>query len=58
MHSSTEPGRADAFGWYWGLSDRKDQAGTVKITKGQTLSQSDLYSMSWFVLGVDGNPKG
>ena len=51
-------GDAKAFGWYWGLADRQDQSGAVKITKGQTLSQSDLYSMSWFVKGVDGNPKG
>ena len=51
-------GDAKAFGWYWGLADRQDQTGAVKITKGQTLSQSDLYSMSWFVKGVDGNPKG
>ena len=51
-------GNATAFGWYWGLQDRQDQAGVVKITKGQTLSQADLYSMGWFVKGVDGNPKG
>ncbi len=51
-------GDAKAFGWYWGLADRQDQTGAVKITKGQTLSQADLYSMSWFVKGVDGNPKG
>lgn len=49
---------AESFGWYWGLADRQDQSGAVKITKGQTLTQADLYSMMWFVKGVDGNPKG
>ena len=44
---TAKAGDAEAFGWYWGASDRKDQAGAVKITKGQTLSQSDLYSMNW-----------
>jgi hypothetical protein len=29
----------------------------VKIKKGQTLSQKDLYEMSWFVKGVDGTLK-
>lgn len=56
--SKAKAGDAKSFGWYWGLSDRQDQTGAVKITKGQSLSQSDLYSMSWFVKGVDGNPKG
>ncbi|MBU3702006.1 MAG: BMP family ABC transporter substrate-binding protein [Acidimicrobiia bacterium] len=55
---NAKAGNANAFGWYWGLQDRQDQAGVVKITKGQTLSQADLYSMGWFVKGVDGNPKG
>lgn len=56
--AQAKSGDAKAFGWYWGLADRQDQTGAVKITKGQKLSQSDLYSMSWFVKGVDGNPKG
>ncbi|MBU6328444.1 MAG: BMP family ABC transporter substrate-binding protein [Acidobacteria bacterium] len=47
-----------SFGWYWGLEDRMDQDGKVVITKGQTLSQKDLYTMSYFVMGIDGNPKG
>jgi len=29
----------------------------VKIKKGQTLSQKDLYEMNWFVKGVDGTLK-
>jgi len=48
----------NAYGWYWGEADRVDQAGTVQIKKGQTLTQKDLYTMSYFVKGVDGNPKG
>jgi basic membrane protein A len=48
---------ANSFGWYWGLSDRQDQTGAVKITKGQTLSQKDLYEMNWFVKGIDGTLK-
>ena len=48
---------ASSFGWYWGLSDRQDQTGAVKITKGQTLSQKDLYEMNWFVKGIDGTLK-
>jgi len=56
--ATVKKGDAKAFGWYWGLADRQDQTGAVKITKGQTLSQADLYSMGWFVKGVDGNPKG
>ena len=56
--ATVKAGKAEAFGWYWGLEDRQDQSGAVKITKGSTLSQEDLYSMSWFVKGVDGNPKG
>ena len=55
---TAKSGDAKAFGWYWGLADRQDQTGAVKITKGQKLTQADLYSMSWFVKGVDGNPKG
>ena len=55
---TAKSGDAKAFGWYWGLADRQDQTGAVKITKGQKLSQADLYSMSWFVKGVDGSPKG
>jgi len=55
---TAKEGNAKAFGWYWGLSDRKDQSGAVKITKGQELTQADLYSMNWFVEGVDGDPKG
>ena len=50
-------GGATSFGWYWGLSDRQDQSGTVKITKGQQLTQKDLYEMNWFVKGVDGSLK-
>ncbi|NCY16284.1 MAG: BMP family ABC transporter substrate-binding protein [Actinobacteria bacterium] len=46
------------FGWFWGLADREDQAGTVQIKKGATLSQKDLYTMSYFVKGIDGSPKG
>jgi basic membrane protein A len=47
-----------SFGWYWGLADREDQDGKVQITKGQTLTQKDLYTMSYFVKGIDGSPKG
>ena len=46
------------FGWYWGLADREDQAGVVQIKKGATLTQKDLYTMSYFVKGIDGSPKG
>lgn len=49
---------AGGFGWYWGLEDRLDQDGTVVIKKGAKLSQKDLYTMSYFVKGVDGSPKG
>ncbi|MFM8971953.1 MAG: BMP family ABC transporter substrate-binding protein [Actinomycetota bacterium] len=56
--TNAKAGNAEAFGWYWGLADRQDQAGEVKITKGQKLTQADLYSMGWFVKGVDGDPKG
>ncbi len=47
-----------SFGWYWGLADREDQDGKVQIKKGQTLTQKDLYTMSYFVKGIDGSPKG
>jgi len=47
-----------SFGWYWGLADREDQDGKVQITKGKTLTQKDLYTMSYFVKGIDGSPKG
>jgi basic membrane protein A len=47
-----------SYGWYWGLADREDQDGKVQIKKGQTLSQKDLYVMSYFVKGIDGSPKG
>ena len=47
-----------SFGWYWGLSDREDQDGKVQIKKGQTLTLKDLYTMSYFVKGIDGSPKG
>jgi len=56
--ATAKAGKAEDFGWYWGLEDRQDQAGEVKITKGQKLSQADLYSMAWFVKGVEGDPKG
>jgi basic membrane protein A len=46
------------FGWYWGLADREDQDGKVQIKKGQTLTLKDLYTMSYFVKGIDGSPKG
>ena len=55
--SKAKSGDAKAFGWYWGLSDRQDQTGAVKITKGQKLTQKDLYEMNWFVKGVDGTLK-
>ena len=51
-------GKADAFGWYWGLADRQDQTGKTVITKGQQLTMKDLYTMAYFVKGVDGSPKG
>ena len=47
-----------SFGWYWGLADREDQDGKVQIKKGQTLTQKDLYTMGFFVKGIDGSPKG
>jgi len=47
-----------SFGWYWGLADREDQDGKVQIKKGQTLTLKDLYTMSYFVKGIDGSPKG
>ena len=47
-----------SFGWYWGLADREDQDGNVQIKKGQTLTMKDLYTMSYFVKGIDGSPKG
>jgi len=56
--AKAKSGSATAFGWYWGLAERQDQTGAVKITKGQTLTQKDLYEMNWFVKGVDGSPKG
>ncbi len=56
--AQAKSGGATDFGWYWGLEDRQDQAGEVKITKGQKLTKADLYSMSWFVKGVDGSPTG
>ena len=54
----TKAAGTKGFGWYWGLADREDQDGKVQITKGQTLSQKDLYTMSYFVKGIDGSPKG
>ncbi len=47
-----------SFGWYWGLADREDQDGNFQIKKGQTLTLKDLYTMSYFVKGIDGSPKG
>ena len=35
-------------------SPAQDQDGKVQITKGQTLTQKDLYTMSYFVKGVQG----
>ena len=55
---AAKSGKADAFGWYWGASDRQDQDGKTVITKGQTLSMKDLYTMGYFVKGVNGSPKG
>ena len=55
---AAKSGKADAFGWYWGASDRQDQDGKTVITKGQNLSMKDLYTMSYFVKGVNGSPKG
>ena len=49
---------AGGYGWYWGLEDRLDQDGVVMIKKGQKLTQKDLYTMNYFVKGVDGSPKG
>jgi basic membrane protein A len=54
----TKAAGTKSFGWYWGLEDRTDQDGNVVITKGQTLSLKDLYTMSYFVKGIDGSPKG
>lgn len=51
-------GSARAFGWYWGLEPRSDQSGAVRITQGQTLTMEDLYTMNYFVAGIDGNPQG
>ncbi|CAM8626823.1 Med Uncharacterized ABC-type transport system, periplasmic component/surface lipoprotein [Acidimicrobiia bacterium] len=51
-------GGAKSFGWFWGLQDRLDQDGAVKIKKGTSLTQKDLYTMSYFVKGVDGSAKG
>lgn len=56
--AKAKSGKADAYGWYWGAADRKDQSGKVVITKGQTLTMKDLYTMNYFVLGIDGSPKG
>jgi hypothetical protein len=56
--AKAKAGKADAFGWYWGLADRQDQDGKTVITKGQTLTMKDLYTMSYFVKGVTGSPKG
>ena len=55
---AAKSGKADAFGWYWGLADRQDQDGKTVITKGQTLTMKDLYTMGYFVKGVNGSPKG
>jgi basic membrane protein A and related proteins len=54
----TKAAATKTYGWYWGLADREDQSGTVQIKKGATLSQKDLYTMSYFVKGIDGSPKG
>jgi basic membrane protein A and related proteins len=35
-----------------------DQSGKVQIPQGAKPSVTDLYAMSYFVKGVDGNPKG
>ena len=56
--SKAKSGKADAFGWYWGLADRQDQDGKTVITKGQNLTMKDLYTMSYFVKGITGSPKG
>jgi len=56
--AKAKAGKADAFGWYWGLADRQDQDGKTVITKGQTLTMKDLYTMSYFVKGTTGSPKG
>jgi len=34
-----------------------DQAGTVRIEKGKTLSDNDMGNVDWFVKGVVGSPK-
>ena len=56
--AKAKAGDAKAFGWYWGLADRQDQDGKTVITKGQTLTMKDLYTMSYFVKGISGSPKG
>ena len=56
--AKAKAGDAKAFGWYWGLADRQDQDGKTVITKGQTLTMKDLYTMSYFVKGITGSPKG
>ena len=55
---TAKSGGAKSFGWYWGLADRLDQDGVVQIKKGATLTQKDLYTMSYFVKGIDGSAKG
>lgn len=56
--AKAKSGKADAYGWYWGLADRQDQSGKTVITKGQTLTMKDLYTMNYFVKGIEGSPKG
>jgi simple sugar transport system substrate-binding protein len=32
----------------------KDQAGTVRIPAGQTITEDELWSLKWYVEGVEG----
>ncbi|MHC1684319.1 MAG: BMP family ABC transporter substrate-binding protein [Clostridiaceae bacterium] len=32
----------------------KDQTGTIKVTEGSTLSDKEIFSLNWFVEGVEG----
>ena len=44
--------------WYEFQGPLYDQAGKLRVKKGQRLTVKDLYAMNWLVKGVIGSPKG
>jgi simple sugar transport system substrate-binding protein len=36
----------------------KDQSGAIKVAAGQVISEAELWSMKWYIEGVDGKLPG